>query len=80
MKLMPQGDYYQWHCRRCNSGNLTLWMRFEEGRVHCRACQQHMGAWLLLAPLLGGFLYLLILPMMKKRRSDSIRVDIKGEA
>jgi transcription elongation factor Elf1 len=42
MKIMPQGDYYQWHCRRCNSGNLTLWMRFEEGKVQCRACQQRM--------------------------------------
>ena len=42
MKIMPQGDYYQWQCHRCNSGNLTLWMRFEEGKVFCRACQQRI--------------------------------------
>ena len=39
-----------------------------------------LGAWLLIAPLLAGGLYFLILPVVKRRRSDSILVDMEGEA
>lgn len=38
MKLMPMGDYYAWYCEWCDSRNLTLWTRFEKGRVTCGAC------------------------------------------
>ncbi|TLN18949.1 hypothetical protein FDZ71_05225 [bacterium] len=38
MKLMPMGDYYAWYCEWCDSRNLTLWTRFEQGGVRCGAC------------------------------------------
>jgi hypothetical protein len=38
MNIIPQGDYYVWHCEWCDSRNLTLWTRFEEGKVLCGAC------------------------------------------
>ena len=38
MKLMPKGDYYIWYCDWCDSRNLTLWTRIEEGEVVCACC------------------------------------------
>ena len=38
MNIMPQGDYYVWYCDWCDSRNLTLWTRFEEGKELCGAC------------------------------------------
>lgn len=38
MNIIPQGDYYVWYCEWCDSRNLTLWTRFEEGKVLCGAC------------------------------------------
>ena len=42
MKLMPKGDYYSWYCEWCDSRNLTLWTRFEEGNVFCTACRKRV--------------------------------------
>ena len=39
-----------------------------------------LGAWLLMAPFLAGGLYLLILPVLQKRASDPVLVDVEGEA
>ncbi|HEX2770563.1 MAG TPA: hypothetical protein VHN12_14900 [Geobacteraceae bacterium] len=38
MKIMPQGDYYVWHCDWCDSRNHTLWTRIETGKVTCGVC------------------------------------------
>jgi hypothetical protein len=39
-----------------------------------------LGVWFLMAPFLAGGLYLLVLPVVKRRRSDPILVDMEGEA
>lgn len=38
MTIMPMGDFYVWYCERCDTRNLTLWARFDDG-VTCGACQ-----------------------------------------
>lgn len=38
MNIYPVGDYYAWYCGWCDTKNLTLWMKIEEGEVTCGAC------------------------------------------
>lgn len=44
MQLMPQGDYYVWHCDWCNTRNSTLWIRVEQNRLCCSACHKQFAA------------------------------------
>ena len=39
LRLMPNDDFYEWHCEWCDSKNRTLWFRFTEKQVKCAACQ-----------------------------------------
>ena len=38
MNLYPVGDYYTWYCGWCDTKNLTLWTKIDEGEVSCGAC------------------------------------------
>lgn len=40
MNLYPMGDYYAWYCDWCDTKNLTIWTRADEGKVTCGACQK----------------------------------------
>jgi len=44
MQLMPQGDFYVWYCEWCDTRNMTLWIKVEENRLCCTACQKKFSA------------------------------------
>ena len=54
MDIMPMGDYYEWYCDWCDSRNLTLWTRFNDGTVACGACHQSIAIPVLSAGLVAG--------------------------
>jgi len=45
MLLMPQDDYYLWHCEWCDSINRTLWTRIESNTLVCAACHKTFPAY-----------------------------------
>jgi len=44
MQLIPQGDHYIWHCEKCDTRNVTLWIHIEKNLVCCAACQKKFAA------------------------------------
>jgi hypothetical protein len=44
MQLMPQGDYYIWHCELCDTRNVTLWIQIEKNQLCCVACKKKFAA------------------------------------
>lgn len=54
MQIMPMGDYYEWYCDWCDSRNLTLWTRFNDGSAACGACHQSIALPYLPAALVDG--------------------------
>ena len=41
MKIIPNGDYYFWSCDWCDSENLVLWTKLQDGSL-CGACHRPM--------------------------------------
>jgi hypothetical protein len=41
MKIKLNEDYYKWCCDWCDSENLVLWARLQEG-TYCGACHRPM--------------------------------------
>ncbi len=41
MKIRLNEDYYFWFCDWCDSENLVLWVKLQEG-TSCGACQRPM--------------------------------------
>ncbi len=40
MELTLKGDYYEWYCDWCDTRNLTLSFRMNDGRFSCCACHR----------------------------------------
>ena len=38
MKLIPMGEYYVWHCDRCDSTNQIHWSLLSRLELSCGAC------------------------------------------
>jgi hypothetical protein len=41
MKIKPNEDYYFWSCDWCDTENLVLWARLQDG-TYCGACHRPM--------------------------------------
>ncbi len=41
MKLRHSEDYYFWCCNMCDSGNLILWAKLQDGAT-CSICKRPM--------------------------------------
>ncbi|HBA73506.1 MAG: hypothetical protein A2X82_18235 [Geobacteraceae bacterium GWC2_55_20] len=41
MKIRPNEDYYFWCCDWCDTENLVLWLRLQDG-TYCGACHRPM--------------------------------------